>query len=259
MDNRFYLQALGVTGLFISLMILIWIASGGQAASEAEVRNANSTRTSIAMTGSYLLQPRTRTPRPFLPSPTSLPATSVPVTTSTMASVPSATNTSLLAQLNTPISPVTSAFTPLPTQTAVVQVPVFTITVSPGHQNTKAPPLFPQSGTQSVSEDPAEFARWYFTRVWNERDYQNLWDTYLTPSYKANAGSGLFEDYVGWWNAVERVDVNSVDVIQNNGSDAWVRVNLTFRMKDGRVVQDQVYDYDFLYDPSRGTWMFDAS
>jgi hypothetical protein len=28
-------------------------------------------------------------------------------------------------------------------------------------------------------------------------------------------------------------------------------------MKDGRVVQDQIYTYDFLYDPSRATWMFD--
>jgi hypothetical protein len=25
------------------------------------------------------------------------------------------------------------------------------------------------------------------------------------------------------------------------------------------VVQNQVYDYDFLYDPGRNTWMFDAS
>ena len=72
-------------------------------------------------------------------------------------------------------------------------------------------------------------------------------------------GSGLFEDYAGWWDSVERLDVNSIDVLQNNGRDAWVRVHLTFHMKDGRVVQNQVYDYDLLNDPGRGTWMFDAS
>jgi hypothetical protein len=173
--------------------------------------------------------------------------------------VPSATSTSLLAQFNTPISPIAASLTPLPTQTAATEIPLATMTVSPGHLNTKAPPLLPAVETQNVMQDPAEFARWYFTRVWNERDYQNLWDNYLTPSYKANAGSGLFEDYAGWWNSVERVDVNSVDVFQNNGSDAWVRVNLTFHMKDGRVVQNQVYDYDLLYDANRGIWMFDAS
>jgi hypothetical protein len=46
-------------------------------------------------------------------------------------------------------------------------------------------------------------------------------------------------------------------VIQNDGTQAWVRVNVTFTMMDGRVVANQEYDYDLLYDASRGTWMFD--
>jgi hypothetical protein len=260
LDYRFYLQALGITGLFVGLLILIWIASGGPA-SEAAVHNANSTRTAIAMTGSYLLQPRTRTPSPF--TPTSLFPMPVTGSTSTSQPVPSPTNTSLLPQLNTPIPSVTSPVTPFPTQTAIAQTPLFTATVSSGWLGTKAPPLSPQAGTPTVNvlpgQDPAEFARWYFTRVWNERDYQNLWDNYLTLSFKTNVGSGLFEDYVGWWNSVARVDINSIDVLQNNDRNAWLRVDLTFRMTDGRVVQNQVYEYDFLYDPGRETWMFDAS
>jgi hypothetical protein len=258
-DNRFYLLALGITGIFVAVLILIWIASGGQAASEAEIRNADNTRTAIAMTGSYLLQPRTRTPGPVFTTPTSVTQTNVPGSTPTLPAMPSATNTSLLSQFNTPISPVAPSLTPLPTQTAVAQIAVSPTIGSPGQIGTRVPPLLPHSGTQSAGQGPAEFARWYFTRVWNERDYQNLWDHYLTASYKANVGSGLFEDYVGWWDSVERVDVNSVDVLANNGSDAYVRVNVTFRMKDGRVVANQAYDYDFLYDPSRGTWMFDAT
>jgi hypothetical protein len=266
-DNRYYLQALGVTGLFVTLLILFWIASGGPA-SEAAVQNANDTRTAIAMTGSYLLQPRTRTPLPITSTPTSLPQTSIFGGTST---IPSATNTSLLPQPNIPISPVAASLTPLPTQTAAAQLPVLAATATRSRENTKAPPLaaqsatptfiqiFPQSSTPTGIQGPAEFARWYFTRVWNERDYQNLWDNYLTPSYKTNVGSGLFEDYVGWWDSVQQVDVNGADVLENNGRDAWVRVNLTFHMRDGRVVVNQVYDYDFLFDPSRGTWMFDAS
>jgi hypothetical protein len=257
-DNRFYLQALGATGVFVTLLILIWIASGGPA-SEAAVQNANNTRTAIAMTGSYLMQPRTRTPAPSVTTPTSSPQTGVPSSTSTAIQVPAATNTSLLAQFNTPGSPLAPSFTPFPTQTAVAQLPVVTTSISPGQSNTKAPPLPPSSVTQSAGQDPAEFAHWYFARVWNERDYQNLWDNYLTASFKANVGSGIFEDYVGWWDSVERVDVNSVIVLQNNGSYARVQVNLTFHMKNGRVVENQIYDYDFLYDASRETWMFDAN
>ena len=259
MDNRFYLIALGITGVFIALLILIWIASGGKAASDAEIRNADNTRTAIAMTGSYLLQPRTRTPRPSFATPTSVAQTSLPVSTSTIAALPSVTNTSLFPVFSTPTAPIAPSLTPLPTQTAVAQVPVITITVPPGHPNTKSAPLLPPSGTQATVQDPAGFVRWYFTRVVTERDYQNLWDNYLTASFKTSVGSGLFDDYVWWWNTVQRVDINAIDVLQKDGQDAGVRVNLTFHMKDGRLVENQVYNYDLLYDPSRETWMFDAS
>ena len=264
MDNRFYLLALGITGLFVVLLILFGTALGGPA-SEAAIQNADRTRTSIAMTGSYLLQPRTRTPLPITDTVTSLPQTSAPLSTATVAGLPSPTNTSLLAQFSTPLSPVASTLAPLASQTTA-PIPLFTTTALPGGRNTKAPPLLPQTPTPTFAQapatgmpSPAEFADWYFTRVWTERDYQNLWDNYLTPSFKANVGSGLFEDYVFWWNSVQRVDVNAVDVLQNNGSDAWVRVNLTFHMMDARVVENQIYEYDFLYDSSRGTWMFDSS
>lgn len=258
MDNRFYLQALGVTALFVVLLILFWTAAGGPA-SEAAIRNANSTRTSIAMTGSYLLQPRTQTPLPITETSASVGQTSAPLGTSTISALPSPTNTSLLAPFSTPSTPAAPTVAALPSQTTA-PIPLFTTTALPGGQNTKAPPLFPQTPTATSStQGPAEFVEWYFTRVWQERDYQNLWDNYLTPSFKTNVGSGLFEDYVGWWNSVQSVDINTVDVLQNNGMDAWVRVDLTFHMMDGRVVRNQLYDYDFLYDPSRRTWMFDAS
>ena len=252
MESRFYLQALGITALFILLMVLFWNVSEPPASEEA-VQSANRTRTALAMTGSYLLEPRTNTP----PSP----QTSVPGSTSTIPAVPSPTSTSLLPQLNTPIAPVVVSITPFPTRTPLAQVPVFTITASSGLLGTKAPPFVAPSETPttSASQDPAEFARWYFTRVWNERDYQNLWENYLTTSYKSNVGSGLFEDYIGWWDSVERVDVLEAEALVNNGRDAWVRVNLSFQMRDGRTVENQVYDYDFLYDPIRQTWMFDAS
>jgi hypothetical protein len=269
MDNRFPLQALWFTGLIISLFMLAWFVAGGSTG-EAAVQEANSTKTALAMTASYLLQPRSQTPPPF--TPTALPPTLIPRSASTLAALLSATSPSSPGQFNTPISPVAPSSTPLPTESAVAQIPTFTATDSPHRENTKAPALaqqsatptmiiqvLPASETPAVLQNPAEFASWYFTRVWNERDYQNLWDNYLTASYKANVGSGIFEDYVFWWDSVQWVEIVSVKVLENNGTDAWVQVHLNFHMKDGRVVQDQVYDYDFLYDPSRNTWMFDAS
>lgn len=224
MDNRFYLQALGITTLFIVLLLVIWVTSGGPA-SEAEIRNANSTRTAIAATEVFLLKPRpTRTPQSFTIPNFVTPANVTPTSTpgSTSAREPFFPSTGTLR----------------PNATAIVQTPGI-----------------PETGVQS----PVEFARWYFGHVWQERDYQNLWDNYLTASFKSHVGSGLFEDYVAWWDSVKRVDVKSADVIENNGMNAWVRVNLTLHMKNGHVLPDQIFDYDFLYDASRDTWMFDYS
>lgn len=128
-----------------------------------------------------------------------------------------------------------------------------------------APAAFPPVGTPSASalppasglQDPEGFVRWYFETVWRQRNYQDLWDNYLTPTYKANVGSGVFADYVGWWDSVERVEIQSVNVIQNDGTQATIRVYAAFYMRDGRFVPSQPYDYDLLYDASRGTWMFD--
>lgn len=254
MDTRFYLKALGITGLFVLLLLLLW-ASSDAPANEAQVRNAIGTRTAIALTSAPLLGPfPTRTSSSF-DLPTFVPETSIAGPAPTRAVTASPTNTALFPRINTPAPAAAPSLTPSPVQTIIAQAPA-TNRAPSSHQPTRAPRLFPPVPVTGI-QDPSEFARWYFARVWQERDYQNLWDNYLTPSYKTNVGSGIFEDYAGWWNTVERVDVNSVDVLENNGTIAWVRVNLTFRMQDGRVLSNEVYDYVFLYDPSRGTWMFD--
>lgn len=145
--------------------------------------------------------------------------------------------------------------TPLATRSGPVRSP-FTATAPAPFEPLATPSattLPPATGLQ----DPEAFIRWYFDAVWRQRNYQELWDNYLTPSYKANVGSGVFADYVGWWESVERVEIQSVSVLQNNAGQAMVRVYASFVMRDGRVVPSQPYDYDLLYDASRGTWMFD--
>ena len=153
-----------------------------------------------------------------------------------------------------PASP-TPTTTPPPAQTVTSQTPAVATTPAPLQPTASSTPgiRLPRTSLRN----PDGFMRWYFGEVWRGRDYQDLWDNYLTPSFKTRTGSGSYEDYVAWWSSVERVDINSVEVIQNDGTRAWVRVNVTFTMMDGRVVANQEYDYDLLYDPNQGTWMFD--
>ena len=191
-----------------------------------------------------------------------------PVNSNSFIQTPQATSvffsSNAPTQVNTQIAPTVSASpaTPLPT-TTLAPVPLATATTVPLHpQPTKVihgtPLVTPILPTGSVSglQDPGEFVRWYFAQVWQVRDYQNLWDNYLTQNFKTYVSSGSFEEYSAWWSSVERVDVNSVNVIRNSGTTAWVRVNVTFTMKDGRVISNQEYDYALLYDAARQTWMF---
>lgn len=188
----------------------------------------------------------------------------------------------VLTPANIGVTPIATAGAslPAPTQTGVVVSPVPattaappTATLQPPAAPTTAPPAAatitphpPQSrGTplpttrlpRTALSTPEGFLRWYFAAVWNERDYLDLWENYLTPSFKARPNAGGYEGFAAWWSSVQRVDVNSVTVLQNDGTNAWVRVNVTFTMLDGRVISNQEYDYDLFYDAARQTWMFD--
>ena len=169
------------------------------------------------------------------------PTSTIPVETATSTRLPR------LTPVNTAIPSPTTVIVPPAAATPTFAAPL---------QPTMAPILPTQSSSNSLA-DPAGFMRWYFNAVWAQRNYQDLWNNYLTPSFRTNVGTGSFEDYEQWWNSVARVDIHSVEVLQNDGTHAWVRVNVTFTMQDGRVVANQQYDYDLLFDAARQTWMFD--
>jgi hypothetical protein len=153
---------------------------------------------------------------------------------------------------------------PAPTQVPS-QIPTQTIAAPPPSAATTAPHAEPTRASripvpQSANgiQDPAAFVSWYFGAIWQNRNYQDLWNNYLTPSFKTVVSPGGYSEYVAWWDSVQRVDLNSIDTIQNDGTHAVVRVNVTFTMKDGRLIRNQEYDYDLLYDTARKTWMFDV-
>ena len=172
--------------------------------------------------------------------------------TSTTAPVILPTNTAIPPTLTAP----TQVPSQIPTQTNVVPPPAATTGATHAEPTRSSRMPVPTSGNRI--QDPAAFITWYFGAVWQNRNYQVLWNNYLTPSFKTVVSPGGYSEYIAWWGSVQSVDVNSVNVIQNDGTHAVVRVNITFNMKDGRVISNQEYDYDLLYDAARQTWMFDV-
>jgi hypothetical protein len=208
------------------------------------------------------LAPQKGNPTPQVLVAANTGITPTPAATGTVISSPPVT------QSSTSLPPTTATATPIPAATSTAY-PLPTVTLPPAIPTTALPPAgtatarAPQSRVPATRlprtelDTPEGFLRWYFAAVWNERNYQQLWDNYLTPSFKSRPNNGGYEEYVTWWSSVKRVDVNSVSVLQNDGTHAWVRVNLSFTMQDGRVVGNQEYDYDLFYDAARQTWMFD--
>lgn len=105
--------------------------------------------------------------------------------------------------------------------------------------------------------NPEEFVFWYFNAVWRERDYRYLWDNFLTSSFQNHSSSGDFNEYVKWWDSVLRIDFNTIDILQNNGATAEIKINITLYLADKRILDNRKYEYAIVFDSNKNIWMFD--
>jgi WD40 repeat protein len=116
--------------------------------------------------------------------------------------------------------------------------------------------IFNQSSSFS-SSDPAEFIDWYFNALWQKRNYDVLWNTYLTSRFQNRSSPGGFKEFSDWWKTIKQIDVHSIDVLQNDGNNAWVKIQVTFYYFDGRILKNRSYEYDLTFDTEKKIWMFD--
>lgn len=149
----------------------------------------------------------------------------------------------------------TSSFVSMPTTGSMLEAPT---AIPPTLPPPSPVPTFTAVPTQQPAlNDPAQFARWYFNELWTTRDYPTIWNTYLTPSFQSNASPGGYNEFVSWWSSVSKIDVLSVQVLQNDGHYASIRVQITFYLGNGSVLSNRTYDYNLTYNSQSGTWMFD--
>ncbi len=112
----------------------------------------------------------------------------------------------------------------------------------------------PSSFSQSR---PEEFVFWYFNAMWQQRNYEGLWNIFLTTSFQNHSSNGNFNEYVKWWKTVSRIDINGVEIVQKKEMSAWAKINVNFYLNDGRVLNSREYDYSLVFDTDKGIWMFD--
>ena len=213
----------------------------------------------------FQITPSTSTPllpkeKPYLPSPTSsrVPAFVIGLF---FISVLCIGAVFLFNGINNPPHP-----TPIPTKKKVdPPTMVFTSTPLPvaAKTITSTPRLIvtetsipTPSHLPGLYSDPEQFIRWYFNAVWQDRDYEYLW-SFLTPSFRSHASNNDFQGYKEWWGSVDKIDFHSIQKNQHDTNYVTVHIDITFYLKDGRILDHRKYAYDLIFNNDKNSWMFD--
>ena len=169
---------------------------------------------------------------------------------------------SVLPPTNTPVVvlPTNTVLAPLPTMslptaTAVPPTSTPVPTASPYPTIVVPPPTAVPVYSPSY---PDQFIYYYFSNI-NQRNYPLTWSL-LTDSFKYANNSADQMGYLGYanfWDSVQHVNILGVTITSQSGNYAAVNVNIRYTYKTGSVVSN-LQPFNLLYDPSRGTWLFNS-
>ncbi len=102
---------------------------------------------------------------------------------------------------------------------------------------------------------PDEAMRNYFLTI-NRGDYEDAWNQ-LTPEFRQNEKlhPNGYKSYTDWWEGkVEKVDIDSVNLMDNSRETAVVDIELKYVLKSGRTVPGSV-SFSLVWDDENSKWM----
>lgn len=101
---------------------------------------------------------------------------------------------------------------------------------------------------------PEQAVRDYYSTI-NSGNYQTGWSK-LSVKFQREYSENSYSSYVGWWETVERVDIQQVTLVESGAESATVDAAIAYSMKDGRVVPDSLR-IQLVWDAANGRWLFD--
>ena len=146
-------------------------------------------------------------------------------------------------------SQVPPAPSPLPATNTAVPVPSIAATMA-------AAPAASPTPIVADPTNPAGFLRYYFDLITNHRDYGDAW-LLLTKKYQQQAYPTGTNQYGTYWSTVQRVDLDSVDVLKVDAATVDCHVVMTIHTSGG-VADQQTQNYRLTYNSKRQSWMFDV-
>jgi hypothetical protein len=100
-----------------------------------------------------------------------------------------------------------------------------------------------------------QFVRDYYNTI-SRGDYESAWNM-LTDNFKTNRNKEGYGPYSDWWRTVDRVEVISVNVTNQNSQRASMYVELRYYFKNGNVDTYDLMSFTVIYSPTRNDWMID--
>jgi hypothetical protein len=89
----------------------------------------------------------------------------------------------------------------------------------------------------------------------DNRELEKSWND-LSPSFKGSNLTKGFNEYIEWWNLVEKVYIDDVQIVKSSDTSSIVKANLRYKLRSGRVIKDKKkYIYLVLID---GEWLIDG-
>ncbi len=95
----------------------------------------------------------------------------------------------------------------------------------------------------------------YYDKI-NQRRYSTTWNQ-LSPEFQKRQ-SGNYQNYLDWWNQVDRVEVSQVNVVASTEDTALVNSRLTYYMKTGRVSSENL-QFSLIWDEQSQQWLIDKT
>lgn len=93
----------------------------------------------------------------------------------------------------------------------------------------------PNAKATSIAEPDKAIQDYY--QLINQRQYSVAWGN-LSSRFQNVKPDNNYNNYEEWWNQVNSVTIDSINVIEKNNNTAIVDASLSYFMKDGRKIND---------------------
>lgn len=203
-------------------------------------------------------------PAPVYPETSQLPTTNPsspnqyfpPETRPETSNIPPTPEKTLPSETPPETQPEISNIPPTPEKTLPSETPPETQPeTQPETSNNSPTPETSQPSEPIPKPSRTEAVRNYYDQI-NQRQYSTTWNQ-LSPKFQEQQ-SGSYQDYLDWWNQVDRVEVSKANVVEISEDTALVDTQLTYYMKDSTVSPENL-QFSLIWDEQSQQWIIDQT